>query len=79
MSLLLNRGNRVLANVIEKSCSDDCLGIYHSNVYQSQKRDDCMSIGKFNGVNTHVPGLAFDTMKPEMATLVGYISSEEVR
>ncbi len=38
-----------------------------------------MSIGKFNVVNTQGPGLAFDTMKPELATFVEYISSEEVR
>jgi hypothetical protein len=37
-----------------------------------------MSIGKFNVVITEGPGLAFDTMKPELATFVGYVSSEEV-
>jgi hypothetical protein len=38
-----------------------------------------MSIGKFNVVNTQIPGLAFDAMEPEMAIFVGYISLEEVR
>jgi len=38
-----------------------------------------MSTDKFNVVNTQVPGLALDTIKPEMATFVGYISLEEVK